>query len=173
MTAVRGAPGDRVRPSLLGRGSVYLLGTICQVAGSFLALPLLTRVLDRKAAPGISVEPVVDSLYHVWVFLGMLAAGWAPAWLVFLLFLRELTAPYIYSFARQGGLELGRMASERPARLVYAVCQIDIVALHVIYGPMAEIAGTVKILLLAALLAGVGALAHCAWAASEDAPTEG
>lgn len=127
---------------------------------------LITRALDRRAAPGVSVEPVVDSLYHIWIFLGVLAAGWAPAWLVFLLFLRELTAPYIYSFARQTGREIGRMASERPARLVYAVCQLDIVALHMIFGPTPEIEATVRILLLAALAAGAWSLIHCAWTAS-------
>lgn len=137
------------------------------------AAALLTRALDRQAAPGVSVEPVVDSLYHVWIFLGMLAAGWASAWLVFLLFLRELTAPYIYSFARQSGRELGRLSSERWTRLVYAVCQLDIVALYLIYGPTAEIAGTVRILLLAALGAGIWALTHCAWAAAEGKAAEG
>lgn len=65
MTAVRGAPGDRVRPSLLGRGSVYLLGTICQVAGSFLALPLLTRVLDASAFGLVATAVVVTQVTRV------------------------------------------------------------------------------------------------------------
>jgi CDP-diacylglycerol--glycerol-3-phosphate 3-phosphatidyltransferase len=77
---------------------------------------------------GNLVDPVCDSIYHLSVFLGFLANGWMPVWMLFAIYAADLTVPYLNTFARQAGQVLHARLSGRIETLVHAVCQIAIVA---------------------------------------------
>ena len=62
---VHGGRTGESSTALLGKGSVYLLGTAGQVLASFLALPLLTRTLDAREFGLVASAVVVTQLIRV------------------------------------------------------------------------------------------------------------
>jgi CDP-diacylglycerol--glycerol-3-phosphate 3-phosphatidyltransferase len=137
------------------------LGLMILAELSDLADGEIARRYDQETEIGRFADPVCDSVYHLSVFLAFLTMGWMPAWMVFVLYGRELVVPYLRTFARQAGHDLQVRASGKTKAAVHAVVQISIVAIALgLFGPQVTIGGVVPtILLLAAIAASIYSLA--------------
>jgi len=137
------------------------LGLMILAELSDLADGEIARRYDQETEIGRFVDPVCDSVYHLSVFLAFLAMGWMPAWMLFVLYGRELVVPYLRTFARQAGHDLQVRASGKTKAAVHAVVQIGIVAIALgLFGPKLTIDGVMPtILLLVAIGASIYSLA--------------
>jgi CDP-diacylglycerol--glycerol-3-phosphate 3-phosphatidyltransferase len=121
----------------------------------------VARRFDQESEIGRLADPVCDSIYHLSVFLAFLAMGWMAAWMLFVIYARDLMVPYLRAFARQSGHELKVLTSGKVKTAVHAVAQIGVVAIALgLFGPDVRIGGPVPtVLLLAAIAASVYSLA--------------
>lgn len=121
----------------------------------------IARRYGQETELGRLADPVCDSVYHLSVFLAFLAMGWMAAWMLFVIYARDLMVPYLRTFARQSGHDLQVLASGKIKTAVHATAQIGIVAIALgLLGPHVTIDGIVPtILLLAAIAASVYSLA--------------
>ncbi len=121
----------------------------------------IARRYDLETEIGRLADPVCDSVYHLSVFLAFLAMGWMAAWMLFIIYTRDLTVPYLRAFARQSGHELQILTSGKIKTAVHAVAQIGVVAVALgLFGPHVLINGPAPtILLMAAVIASIYSLA--------------
>lgn len=121
----------------------------------------VARRFDQESEIGRLVDPVCDSIYHLSVFLAFLAMGWMAAWMLFVIYARDLMVPYLRAFARQSGHDLKILTSGKVKTAIHAVAQICVVAIALgLFGPDVRIGGPVPtVLLLAAIAASVYSLA--------------
>jgi CDP-diacylglycerol--glycerol-3-phosphate 3-phosphatidyltransferase len=121
----------------------------------------IARRYDQESEIGRLADPVCDSIYHLSVFLAFLAMGWMAAWMLFVIYARDLMVPYLRAFARQSGHELNVLASGKIKTAVHAVAQLGIVAIALgLLGSEIRIDGPAPtILLIAAIAASVYSLA--------------
>jgi CDP-diacylglycerol--glycerol-3-phosphate 3-phosphatidyltransferase len=121
----------------------------------------IARRLDQETEIGRLVDPVCDSVYHLSVFLAFLAMGWMAAWMLFIIYARDLIVPYLRAFARQSGHELQVLTSGKFKTAIHAMAQIGVVAIALgLFGPGLRIDGHAPtILLIAAVAASVYSLA--------------
>ncbi len=121
----------------------------------------IARRYGQETELGRLADPVCDSVYHLSVFLAFLAMGWMAAWMLFVIYARDLMVPYLRTFARQSGHDLQVLASGKIKTAVHATAQIGIVAIALgLLGPHVTIDGIVPtVLLLAAIAASVYSLA--------------
>ena len=54
----------------------------------------IARRYDQESEIGRLADPVCDSVYHLSVFLAFLAMGWMAAWMLFVIYARDLMVPY-------------------------------------------------------------------------------
>jgi CDP-diacylglycerol--glycerol-3-phosphate 3-phosphatidyltransferase len=121
----------------------------------------VARRFGQETDIGRLADPVCDSVYHLSVFLAFLAMGWMAAWMLFVIYARDLMVPYLRAFARQSGHDLKVLTSGKIKTAVHAMAQIGIVAIALgLLGPHVTIAGPAPaILLIAAVAASVYSLA--------------
>jgi CDP-diacylglycerol--glycerol-3-phosphate 3-phosphatidyltransferase len=121
----------------------------------------IARRYDQETELGRLADPVCDSVYHLSVFLAFLAMGWMAAWMLFVIYARDLMVPYLRAFARQSGHDLQVLASGKIKTAVHAVAQIGIVAIALgVFGADVRIDGLAPtVLLLAAIAASIYSLA--------------
>lgn len=121
----------------------------------------VARRFDQESEIGRVADPVCDSIYHLSVFLAFLAMGWMAAWMLFIIYARDLTVPYLRAFARQSGHDLKLLTSGKIKTAVHAVAQIGVVAIALgLLGPDVHIGGLAPtVLLIAAVSASVYSLA--------------
>jgi phosphatidylglycerophosphate synthase len=83
------------------------------------------------------------------------------AWMLFVIYARDLMVPYLRTFARQSGHDLQVLASGKIKTAVHAAAQIGIVAVALgLFGAGVTIHGPIpQLLLLAAIGASVYSLA--------------
>lgn len=86
----------------------------------------IARRYRQETDLGELVDPVCDSIYHLSVFLAFLAMHWMPAWMLFVIYARDLMVPYVRTFARQAGHDLEVRMSGKIKTCVHAVSQIGI-----------------------------------------------
>jgi CDP-diacylglycerol---glycerol-3-phosphate 3-phosphatidyltransferase len=89
---------------------------------------IVARRFNQESRMGRLIDPICDSIYHLSVFLAFLGNGWMPAWMLFVIYARDLAVPYIRTFARQAGHELPVRASGKIKTAVHAFAQIAVVA---------------------------------------------
>ena len=120
----------------------------------------VARRFGQESDIGRLADPVCDSVYHLSVFLAFLAMGWMAAWMLFVIYARDLMVPYLRAFARQSGHDLKVLTSGKIKTAVHAVAQIGIVAIALgLLGPHVTISGSgPMILMLAAVAASVYSL---------------
>jgi O-antigen/teichoic acid export membrane protein len=70
----RAEAGDTAPESVLGRGSIYTIGTAAQLASGLLAIPLLTRLLDPSQYGEVTAGLVVQAVLVNLAALGMPAS---------------------------------------------------------------------------------------------------
>ena len=121
----------------------------------------VARRFDQESEIGRLVDPVCDSVYHLSVFLAFLAMGWMAAWMLFIIYARDLMVPYLRAFARQSGHDLKLLTSGKVKTAVHAVAQIGVVSIALgLFGPDVRIGGPAPtFLLIAAIAASVYSLA--------------
>lgn len=120
----------------------------------------VARRYNQESEIGRLADPVCDSVYHLSVFLAFLAMGWMAAWMLFIIYARDLMVPYLRAFARQSGHDLKVLTSGKVKTAVHAVVQLGIVAMALgLFGPQVNIGGAAPtVLLLAAIVASVYSL---------------
>lgn len=121
---------------------------------------LIARRFDQDTKIGRLIDPICDSIYHLSVFLAFLAKGWMPAWMLFIIYARDLMVPYLRTFAQQFGHELSVRTSGKVKTTIHAIAQIGVVTIA-----MGQLGSEITIdgqlasaLLLAAMLASLYSL---------------
>jgi len=114
---------------------------------------IVARRFGLETEYGKVIDPVCDSIYHLSVFVGFVYQGWMPAWMLFVIYSRDLVIPYIRTFARQSGVDLGIRDSGKIKTAVHAFVQIGVVGLALnLFGPaqIMEFSTSTLLLMLAA-----------------------
>lgn len=121
----------------------------------------VARRYGQETELGRLADPVCDSVYHLSVFLAFLAMSWMAAWMLFVIYARDLIVPYLRAFARQSGHDLKVLVSGKIKTAVHAVAQIGVVTIALgFWGSDIRIDGPAPtILLIAAVAASVYSLA--------------
>lgn len=88
---------------------------------------VIARRLHQESQLGRLIDPICDSIYHLSVFLAFLYNGWMPAWMLFIVYSRDLAIPYLRAFARQAGHDIWVRNSGKVKTAVHAVAQIGVV----------------------------------------------
>ena len=76
---------------------------------------------------GKLLDPLADSIFRFFVFLGFFAAGWIPLWMVTVFFVRDLVVAYLRVFAALQQVVLAARKSGKIKAVVQAVAQIGTV----------------------------------------------
>ncbi len=171
----RGIMGP-VAMSLIVTGSNTALAAalVIMVAAEFTDFldGVVARRYGLETEYGKVIDPVCDSIYHLSVFVGFVYQGWMPAWMLFIIYSRDLIIPYIRTFARQTGTDLGIRDSGKIKTAIHAFVQIGVVglALH-LFGP-GQLFGfeTSAVLLMLAAIASIYSLVDYAMAAIQLEP---
>ncbi|MFM7084176.1 MAG: CDP-alcohol phosphatidyltransferase family protein [Hyphomicrobium sp.] len=93
----------------------------------------IARRYQQETELGKLVDPICDSIYHLSVFLAFLAMHWMPAWMLFVIYARDLIVPYLRTFARQGGHDLQIRTSGKIKTAVHALAQIGVMLIALGY----------------------------------------
>jgi CDP-diacylglycerol--glycerol-3-phosphate 3-phosphatidyltransferase len=127
---------------------------------------VIARRLNQESQIGRLIDPICDSIYHLSVFLAFLYNGWMPAWMLFVIYSRDLAVPYIRAFAKQGGHDIWVRSSGKVKTAVHAAAQLGVVAIALGFlGDWSSFGSEVtRGLLLAATLASLYSLLDYGWA---------
>lgn len=88
---------------------------------------VIARRLKQESQLGRLIDPICDSIYHLSVFLAFLYNGWMPAWMLFIVYSRDLAIPYLRAFAKQAGHDIWVRNSGKVKTAIHAVAQIGVV----------------------------------------------
>lgn len=123
--------GPLVLVLLLSSSSPAVLATVLVVmifaGASDIVDGAVARSYEQAGGLGEIIDPVCDAVYHLSVFLAFLSYGWIPAWMVFLIYARELIVPYLKTFVRQFGTDLRLRWGAGIKTAIYGVCQIAVI----------------------------------------------
>lgn len=123
------------------------LGTPTSLHVGWLVLVLVTLVLaeisdgvDGAVARrtgstsdvGKLLDPLADSIFRFFVFLGFFAAGWIPLWMVAVFFVRDLGVAYLRVFAALQQVVLAARKSGKIKAVVQAIAQIATVVFAIV-----------------------------------------
>ena len=97
------------------------------------------------------------SVYHMVVFVAFLGNKWVPIWAIILIFLAELTVPYIRTFLHQAGKDLPIRFSSGLKSTAYTLTQLSVVSIALgVLGENEDPSGpTSKALMIVAALASI------------------
>ena len=123
------------------------LGTPTELSAGWLALVLVALVL-AEISDGIDgavarrtgstsdvgklLDPLADSIFRFFVFLGFYAAGWIPLWMVTVFFVRDLVVAYLRVFAALEQVVLAARRSGKIKAVVQATAQIASVVFAIV-----------------------------------------
>ena len=88
---------------------------------------IIARRFKQESQLGRLIDPICDSIYHLSVFLAFLYNGWMPAWMLFIVYSRDLAIPYLRAFAKQAGHDIWVRNSGKVKTAAHAVAQIGVV----------------------------------------------
>ena len=88
---------------------------------------VIARRFKQELQLGRLIDPICDSIYHLSVFLAFLYNGWMPAWMLFIVYSRDLAIPYLRAFAKQAGHDIWVRNSGKIKTAVHAAAQIGVV----------------------------------------------
>lgn len=127
---------------------------------------VIARRFQQESQLGRLIDPICDSIYHLSVFLAFLYNGWMPAWMLFIVYSRDLAIPYLRAFAKQAGHDIWVRNSGKIKTAAHAVAQIGVVliALGLIGKPTVLGLDLSRALLLLAAAASLYSLADYAQA---------
>ncbi|MFV0299017.1 MAG: CDP-diacylglycerol--glycerol-3-phosphate 3-phosphatidyltransferase [Hyphomicrobiaceae bacterium] len=105
----------------------------------------IARRFNQQTEIGRFIDPIADSIYHLSVFLAFLSLGWMPAWMLFVIYARDLAVPYIRAFARQSGKDLENRMSGKVKSATHALAQVGVVAIALgAFGPANGVDGVLS-----------------------------
>jgi len=81
---------------------------------------------------GKLLDPLSDSLFRQFVFLGFMAAGWLPLWMMAVLFSRDILVAYLRVFAGLQDVVLAARVSGKIKAIGQATAQIALVILFIL-----------------------------------------
>ncbi len=87
---------------------------------------VVARKLNQESELGRVLDPICDSIYHLSVFMAFLHNAWLSAWMLFIIYTRDLSVPYIRSFARQIGEKISVRESGKIKTATHAFSQVGI-----------------------------------------------
>lgn len=90
---------------------------------------ILARRTGQDSELGTYLDPACDGIYHFAVYAALMVIGIVPAWMLAVLYGRELLIPYLRSFSKQRGTDLGVRSSFGFSSFVHTVAQMTLVGL--------------------------------------------
>lgn len=108
----------------------------------------IARYLDAGSDFGKILDPLADSLYRAVVFLAFLDAGLMPAWMVAVIFCRDILVSYVRIFSQQHGVTMGARPSGKIKAVAQAIAQIGTIVILLATGLPETAAAMVAIYVL-------------------------
>jgi CDP-diacylglycerol--glycerol-3-phosphate 3-phosphatidyltransferase len=90
----------------------------------------VARATGQTSDVGKLLDPLSDSLFRMFVFLGFLTAGWMPLWMAAVLFARDIWVAYLRVFSGLQNIVLAARISGKNKAIAQAVAQIGAVVLY-------------------------------------------
>ena len=94
----------------------------------------MARRLNAGSDFGKILDPLADSLYRAVVFLAFLDAGLMPAWMVAVIFCRDILVSYVRIFSQQHGVTMGARQSGKIKAVVQGIAQIGTIVILLVMG---------------------------------------
>jgi CDP-diacylglycerol--glycerol-3-phosphate 3-phosphatidyltransferase len=114
------------------------LGLIAVAECSDLADGLLARRLGHVTDLGKLLDPLADSVYRFCVFLALFGAGWMAAWMICIVFLRDIIVAYTRIYAAVNGIVLAARTSGKIKAVVQGAAQLATVILLLLQGQVSS-----------------------------------
>jgi CDP-diacylglycerol--glycerol-3-phosphate 3-phosphatidyltransferase len=92
----------------------------------------VARRMGATSDVGKLLDPLADSIFRFFVFLGFFAAGWIPLWMVTVFFVRDLVVAYLRVFAALQQVVLAARKSGKIKAVVQATAQIATVVFAIV-----------------------------------------
>ncbi len=119
--------GGEIRPGLLG---LCLLGLVAAEVTDVMD-GIVARRTGEVSAIGKLLDPLSDSIFRMFVFLGFLASGWMPLWMMAIFFARDILVAYLRVFSGLQNIVLAARISGKVKAIGQATCQIALVILFI------------------------------------------
>ncbi len=121
----------------------------------------LARRTGQISDLGKLLDPLADSIMRLLIFLGFLASGWMPLWMVAIIFARDIIISYLRTYASTRGIVLAARWSGKTKAWFQAIAQIGTIlgwklALDGVKLPFAQISWS--LLFLATLVTALSVL---------------
>lgn len=123
-----GSMGGEIRPMFLG---LCLLGLIAAEVTDVMD-GIVARRTGEVSAIGKLLDPLSDSIFRMFVFLGFLTAGWMPLWMMAIFFARDILVAYLRVFSGLQNIVLAARISGKVKAVGQATAQIAIVILFLL-----------------------------------------
>jgi CDP-diacylglycerol---glycerol-3-phosphate 3-phosphatidyltransferase len=120
-----GSAGDEIRPIFL---LLCLLGLVAAEVTDVMD-GIVARRTGEVSAIGKLLDPLSDSIFRMFVFLGFLASGWMPLWMMAIFFARDILVAYLRVFSGLQNIVLAARISGKVKAVGQATCQIALVIL--------------------------------------------
>ena len=88
---------------------------------------MVARALGQVSDIGKLLDPMADSIYRVAVFLGFVALGWMPAWMMIVILVRDLVVANVRVVVSVRGEIMAARTSGKIKAIVQAAAQIGVV----------------------------------------------
>lgn len=106
-----------------------------------LVLAEITDVMDGIVARrtgevsnvGKLLDPLSDSVFRTFVFLGFVHSGWMPLWMMAVFFARDILVAYLRVFSGLQNIVMGARLSGKLKAIVQATAQIALVILYALH----------------------------------------
>ena len=120
-----GTAGGEIHPGFLG---LCLLGLVAAEVTDVMD-GIVARRTGEVSAIGKLLDPLSDSIFRMFVFLGFLASGWMPLWMMAIFFARDILVAYLRVFSGLQNIVLAARISGKLKAIGQATCQIALVIL--------------------------------------------
>lgn len=84
----------------------------------------LARLTGQVSDLGKLLDPLADSIMRLLIFLGFMASGWMPLWMVAVIFARDIIVAYTRTYASTQGVVLAARPSGKAKAWFQAIAQI-------------------------------------------------
>ena len=91
---------------------------------------IVARRIGEVSAVGKLLDPLSDSIFRMFVFLGFVASGWMPLWMMCVFFARDILVAYLRVFSGLQNIVLAARISGKVKAVVQATAQIALVILY-------------------------------------------
>ena len=116
---------------LEGAGWAFWVALAVMVVAEFSDMVdgMVARALGQVSDLGKLLDPLSDSVYRVSVFLGLVAIGVMPGWMMVVILVRDLVVAHVRVVAGARGVAMAARASGKIKAIVQAIAQLGVVFL--------------------------------------------